>query len=62
MKSETLKLVYFAYFHSIVSYGIISGGNSMDSKRVFYIQLEQWQALNGEPLVGNYLRSLIFFH
>jgi hypothetical protein len=27
MKTETLKLVYFAYFHSIMSYGIIFCGN-----------------------------------
>jgi hypothetical protein len=26
MNTETLKLVYFAYFHSIRSYGIIFGG------------------------------------
>jgi hypothetical protein len=38
MKTEALKLVYFAYFHSIVSYGIIFWGNSTDSKEVFYIQ------------------------
>jgi hypothetical protein len=38
MKTETLKLVYFPYFHSIMSYGIILGGNSTDSKKVFYIQ------------------------
>jgi hypothetical protein len=38
VKTETLKLVYFAYFHSIMSYGIIFWGNSTDSKKVFYIQ------------------------
>jgi hypothetical protein len=37
-KTETLKLVYFAYFHSIMSYGIIFWGNSTDSKKVFYIK------------------------
>jgi hypothetical protein len=26
--TETLKVVYFAYFHSIVSYGIIFWGNA----------------------------------
>jgi len=36
MKLETLKLIYFAYFHSIMSYGIIFGGNSMDNRKVFY--------------------------
>jgi hypothetical protein len=33
MKTETLKLVYFAYFHSIMSYEIIFWGNSTDSKK-----------------------------
>jgi hypothetical protein len=31
----------------------------MDSKKVLYIQkkiLQKWQALKGEPFVGNYLR------
>jgi hypothetical protein len=37
MKTETLKLVYFAYFHFIMSYGIILGGNSKYRKKVFYI-------------------------
>jgi hypothetical protein len=38
MKTETLKLVYFAYYHSIRSYGIIFGGNSTDRKKVFYTE------------------------
>jgi hypothetical protein len=35
MKTENLKLVYFPYFHSIMSYGIIIRGNSTDSKKYF---------------------------
>jgi hypothetical protein len=38
MRTEILKFVYFAYLHSIMSYGIIFWGNSTDSKKVFYIQ------------------------
>jgi hypothetical protein len=38
LKVDTLKLVYFAYFHSVMSYGVIFWGNSTDSKRVFIIQ------------------------
>jgi hypothetical protein len=38
MTRDTLKLVYFAYFHSVVSYGLIFWGNSTDSNKVFYIQ------------------------
>jgi hypothetical protein len=32
MTTNTLKLVYFAYFHSVLSYGLIFWGNSTDSK------------------------------
>jgi len=28
MSLETLKIIYFVYFHSIMNYGIILGGNS----------------------------------
>jgi hypothetical protein len=38
LKTETSKLVYFAYFYSNMSYGIIFWGNSTDSNKVFYIQ------------------------
>jgi hypothetical protein len=34
---DTLKLVYFAYFHSVMSYGVIFWGNSAESKRAFII-------------------------
>jgi hypothetical protein len=47
MKTETLKLVYFAYFHSIMSYGIIFWGNSTDSKKVFYIQKRNIRIMAG---------------
>jgi len=34
----TLKSIYFAYFQSIVLYGIILGGNSSNSRRIFTLQ------------------------
>jgi len=36
--NDTLKSIYFAYFHSIASYGIILGGNSSTSRRIFTLQ------------------------
>lgn len=33
-----LKSVYFAYFHSIMSYGLIFWGNSCESKNIFLLQ------------------------
>lgn len=38
LNSSILKTIYFAYFHSIMSYGIIFWGNSVDSKNVFLLQ------------------------
>ena len=38
MSLETLRMVYFAYIHSIISYGIILGGNQPHSDKIFKIQ------------------------
>jgi hypothetical protein len=38
MSQETLKIVYYAYFHSIVNYGLIFWGNSSHSVTIFKIQ------------------------
>jgi len=38
MSVEAMRLVYFSYFHSILSYGIIFWGNSVHSKYIFKIQ------------------------
>jgi hypothetical protein len=38
LKMDTLKLIYIAYFHSIMSYGVYFWENSSDSKIVFNIQ------------------------
>jgi hypothetical protein len=35
---DILKLIYFAYFHSLMKYEIIFWGNSSDSKKVFTLQ------------------------
>jgi hypothetical protein len=38
VKIDTLKSIYFAYFHSIMKYGIIFGGNSSNSRKIFTLQ------------------------
>ena len=38
MSLETLRMVYFAYLHSIMSYGIIFWGNQLCSEKLFKIQ------------------------
>jgi hypothetical protein len=35
---ETLRSFYFAYFHSLMKYGIIFWGNLSDTKKVFTLQ------------------------
>jgi len=38
MSLETLRMVYFAYIHSIISYGIILGGNQPYGDKIFKIK------------------------
>jgi len=38
MSQDTLRTIYFSYFHSILSYGIIFWGNSAYSCNIFKIQ------------------------
>ena len=38
MSQESLRMIYFAYVHSIMSYGIIFWGNSTHSNLIFKIQ------------------------
>jgi hypothetical protein len=48
-----------------MSHGIFFGRNSLDSKKVFYIQKRIIRIMAGTKRrapVGNYLRSLIFSH
>jgi IS1 family transposase len=37
---NTLKSIYFAYFHSIIKYGIFFGDNSSNSRKIFTLQKE----------------------
>jgi len=38
MSQDTLRTIYFSYFHSILSCGIIFWGNSAYSSNIFKIQ------------------------
>jgi hypothetical protein len=75
MKTETLKLVFFAYLHSIMPYRIIFWGNSTDRKKEFNIQKkiirtmagtnrrarckELFKKFNVLPLASEFLLSLL---
>jgi hypothetical protein len=37
MLTETLKMIYYSYFHSLLTYGIIFWGNDPNSLRIFRI-------------------------
>jgi hypothetical protein len=37
-KSNTLKMIYFVYFHAFMEYGFIFWGDSVESKRIFQHQ------------------------
>jgi hypothetical protein len=64
MSQETLRMVYFAYVHSIMSYEIIVWGNLQYSEKIFKIQkrwLESLQIQDLETYVRNCLKINIFF-
>ena len=35
---NTLKMIYYSYFHSVMTYGLLFWGNSPDSKKIFRLQ------------------------
>jgi hypothetical protein len=45
--NNTLKSIYFAYFHSIASYGIIFGGNSSNRKKIPILQKRMIRIMAG---------------
>jgi hypothetical protein len=44
---NTLKSIYFAHFHSIIRYGIILGGNSSNSRKIFTLQKKIFRIMVG---------------
>jgi hypothetical protein len=46
MPTETLKMVYYSYFHSLLTDGIILGGNSSFSVQIFRIQKRIIRVMN----------------
>ena len=47
---NTLKMIYFAYFHSIMEFGIIFWGVSMESKRIFIQQKRTVRIMTGSSI------------
>jgi len=46
-KSNTLKIIYFTYFHAIMEYGNIFWGDSVESKRIFQQQKRIIRTMTG---------------
>jgi hypothetical protein len=76
MSLESLKMVYYAYFHSIMSYGLIFWGNSSHSSNIFSIQKTIIRIITGcrkdscrilfkqlkiLPLQSQYILSVLLF-
>jgi hypothetical protein len=69
---DTLKMVYYAYFHAIMTYGLIFWGNSSHSGNIFTLQKriterptdscrELFTVLKILPLTFQYIFSLTLF-
>ena len=77
MSQDILRTIYFSYFHSILSYGIIFWGNSSHSSNIFKIQKKAiriimnasikdschqlFKILKILPLKSQYIFSLLLF-
>ena len=44
---NTLMMIYFAYFHSVMEYGIIFWGASVESKRILFQQKRILRSMTG---------------
>ena len=77
MTLETLRTIYFSYFHSVLIYGIIFWGNPVHSQHIFIIQKRMirlitnlevkdschcvFKELGILPLYSQYFYSLLIF-
>jgi hypothetical protein len=61
---KTLKSIYFSYFHTIMSYGIMFWGNSSHAERVFKLQKRAVRIMKGcgsrESCRGHFRDMCIF--
>jgi hypothetical protein len=77
LSQDSLKMIYYSYFHSILTYGLIWGGNSHYSNTIFKLQKriiriivglrgrdscrEHFKKLIILPLQSQYILSLLLF-
>ena len=53
---NTLRMVYFACFHSIMEFGVIFWGVSVESKRIFHLQKRVIRIMTGSTIRTSYKR------
>jgi hypothetical protein len=58
-RMTTLKMIYFAYFQSIMDYGIIFQGDSTESKRIYQLQKKIIRIMTGSKS-RNFLQNPYF--
>jgi hypothetical protein len=77
LSRDTLKMIYYAYFHAIMTYGLIFWGNSSHSENIFKLQKRMIRIIMGArprdscrelfkvlkilPLTCQYIFSLALF-
>jgi hypothetical protein len=77
LSQDSLKMIYYSYFHSIMTYGLILGGNSHYSNTIFKLQkiiiriivglrgrdscTEHFKKLKIIPLQSQHILSLLLF-
>jgi len=54
VSQQTLRIIYFSYFHSIISYGLIFWGHSSHSVRVFSLQKRIIRIMTGSGSRDSY--------
>ena len=50
--TNTLKMIYYSYFHSIMIYGLLFWGNSPDSQKIFRLQKNIIRIMMGKKKYG----------
>jgi hypothetical protein len=72
MAQGTLRMIYFSYFHSVMTYGLVFWGNSLHSIHIFRIRIitncgsrdscrELFKKMEILPLQSQFIFSLLFF-
>jgi hypothetical protein len=59
---NTLKMIYYSYFHSVMTFGLLFWGNSRDSIKIFGLQKKIIRIMAGCRYVENCFFFYFFYH